>query len=74
MENIDNYAALIIRKDNPHFADYVSEFNKLICLELNQNKLLGGSLIGSRLFMPLHHANVCTAYSLDLPQLMIQAN
>ena len=22
----DNYAALIIRKDNPHFADLVSEF------------------------------------------------
>ena len=30
MENIDNYAALIIRKDNPHFADYVSEFNKTV--------------------------------------------
>ena len=30
--------------------------------------------IGNRLFMPLHHANVCTTYSLDLHQLMIQAN
>ena len=30
MENVDNYAALIIRKDNPHFVDYVSEFNKTV--------------------------------------------
>ena len=30
MENVDNYAALIIRKDNPHFVDYVSEFNKMV--------------------------------------------
>ena len=42
--------------------------------KFDEKRLLGGSLIGSRLFMPLHHANVCTAYSLDLHQLMIQAN
>lgn len=30
MENVDNYAALIIRKDNPYFVEYVSEFNKTV--------------------------------------------
>lgn len=30
LENVDNYAAMILRKDNPHFVDYVSEFNKTI--------------------------------------------
>lgn len=30
LENIDNYAAIILRKDNPHFVDYVSEFNQTI--------------------------------------------
>ena len=27
LEGVDNYAAMILRKDNPHFVDYVSEFN-----------------------------------------------
>lgn len=30
LEDVDNYAAMILRKDNPHFVDYVSEFNQTI--------------------------------------------
>ena len=30
LEGIDNYAAMILRKDNPHFVDYVSEFNSTV--------------------------------------------
>ena len=30
MEGVDNYAAMILRKDNPFFVEYVSEFNKTI--------------------------------------------
>lgn len=30
MEGIDNYAAMILRKDNPKFVDYVSEFNSTV--------------------------------------------
>lgn len=30
MEGVDNYAAMILRKDNPKFVDYVSEFNSTI--------------------------------------------
>ena len=30
LEGVDNYAAMILRKDNPHFADYVSEFNNTV--------------------------------------------
>lgn len=30
MEGIDNYAAMILRKDNPHFVEYVSEFNSTV--------------------------------------------
>lgn len=30
MEGVDNYAAMILRKDNPYFVEYVSEFNKTI--------------------------------------------
>ena len=30
LEGVDNYAALILRKDNPHFVDYVSEFNNTV--------------------------------------------
>lgn len=29
-DNVENYAALILRKDNPHFVDYVSEFNRTV--------------------------------------------
>lgn len=28
--NVNNYAAMILRKDNPHFVDYVSEFNNTV--------------------------------------------
>lgn len=31
-DNVENYAALILRKDNPHFVDYVSEFNRTVNL------------------------------------------
>lgn len=30
MEGLDNYAAMILRKDNPHFLEYVSEFNSTV--------------------------------------------
>jgi len=30
VEGVDNYAAMILRKDNPKFVDYVSEFNSTI--------------------------------------------
>ena len=30
LEGVDNYAAMILRKDNPKFVDYVSEFNSTI--------------------------------------------
>ena len=30
LEGIDNYAAMILRKDNPHFVEYVSEFNSTV--------------------------------------------
>ena len=30
LEGVDNYAAMILRKDNPHFVDYVSEFNNTV--------------------------------------------
>ena len=30
LEGVDNYAAMILRKDNPHFVDYVSEFNNIV--------------------------------------------
>ncbi len=30
LEGVDNYAAMILRKDNPNFVDYVSEFNKTV--------------------------------------------
>lgn len=30
LEDVDNYAAMILRKDNPHFVDYVSEFNQTV--------------------------------------------
>lgn len=30
LEGVDNYAAMILRKDNPHFVDYVSEFNSTV--------------------------------------------
>ena len=30
LEDVDNYAAMILRKDNPHFVDYVSEFNNTV--------------------------------------------
>lgn len=33
-EGIDNFAALILRKDNPRFVDYVSEFNRTVNLFL----------------------------------------
>lgn len=29
-DNVENYAALILRKDNPNFVDYVSEFNRTV--------------------------------------------
>lgn len=29
-DDIENFAALILRKDNPHFIDYVSEFNQTV--------------------------------------------
>ena len=32
LEGVDNYAAMILRKDNPHFVDYVSEFNSTVVL------------------------------------------
>ena len=32
LEGVDNYAAMILRKDNPHFVDYVSEFNNTVVL------------------------------------------
>ncbi len=28
LEEMDIYAAMILRKDNPHFVDYISEFSK----------------------------------------------
>lgn len=28
--SVANYAAMILRKDNPHFVDYVSEFNNTV--------------------------------------------
>ena len=30
LEGVENYAAMILRKDNPHFVDYVSEFNNTV--------------------------------------------
>ena len=30
LEGVDNYAAMILRKDNPYFVDYVSEFNNTV--------------------------------------------
>ncbi len=30
LEDVDNYAAIILRKDNPHFVEYVSEFNSTV--------------------------------------------
>ena len=30
LEGVDNYAAMILRKDNPHFVAYVSEFNNTV--------------------------------------------
>ena len=30
VEGVDNYAAMILRKDNPNFVDYVSEFNNTV--------------------------------------------
>ena len=30
LEGVDNYAAMILRKDNPRFVDYVSEFNNTV--------------------------------------------
>lgn len=30
LEDVDNYAAMILRKDNPHFVDYVSEFTQTV--------------------------------------------
>ena len=30
LKGVDNYAAMILRKDNPHFVDYVSEFNNTV--------------------------------------------
>ena len=32
LEGVDNYAAMILRKDNPHFVDYVSEFKNTVVL------------------------------------------
>lgn len=32
MDGIENFAAMILRKDNPHFVDYVSEFNDTVNL------------------------------------------
>lgn len=32
LEDVDNYAAIILRKDNPHFVDYVTEFNRTVNL------------------------------------------
>ena len=29
-EGVDNYAAMILRKDNPNFVEYVSEFNSTV--------------------------------------------
>lgn len=30
LEGVDNYAAMILRKDNPHFVDYVVSVQKRI--------------------------------------------
>ena len=30
LEGVDNYAAMILRKDNPHFVGYVSEYNNTV--------------------------------------------
>ena len=30
LEGVDNYAAMILRKDNPHFVEYVAEFNNTV--------------------------------------------
>ncbi len=30
LDGVDNYAAMILRKDNPNFVEYVSEFNSTI--------------------------------------------
>lgn len=30
LEGVDNYAAMILRKDNPNFVEYVSEFNSTV--------------------------------------------
>ncbi len=32
LEDVENYAAMILRKDNPRFVDYVSEFNQTVNL------------------------------------------
>ncbi len=32
LEGVNNYAAMILRKDNPNFVDYVSEFNNTVNL------------------------------------------
>ena len=32
MEGMDNFAALIIKKDNPNFIDIVSEFSNTIAM------------------------------------------
>ena len=32
MEEVNNYAAMILRKDNPKFVEYVSEFNRTVNL------------------------------------------
>lgn len=30
LEGVDNYAAMILRKDNPHFVEYIAEFNNTV--------------------------------------------
>lgn len=32
LEGVDNYVAMILKKDNPRFVEYVSEFNNIVNL------------------------------------------
>lgn len=32
LEGVDNYAAMVLKKDNPRFVEYVSEFNNIVNL------------------------------------------
>ena len=51
LEGVDNYAAMILRKDNPHFVDYVSEFNNTVNMFMLKPEHQQGGLINKEIIL-----------------------